>query len=79
MVRRCVRPGRNWDDIDLKVIIDELHSGKIIDTVTQVRWHRARITRNKAIHLNPPPDPPEVQQLIDLLDLSGRDTPPTKR
>jgi hypothetical protein len=69
MVRRRVPPGRNWDEVDLKVIIDELHSGKIIDTVTHVRWHRARVTRNKAIHLNPPPDPPEVQQLIELLDL----------
>ena len=79
MVRRRVPPGRNRDDIDLRVIINELRRDEIIDTFTQVRWHRARITRNQAIHMNPPPDPSEVEQLIGLLDLAARDPAPTKR
>jgi hypothetical protein len=79
MVRGRVPPGRNWDDIDLKVIINELRREEIIDTFTQVRWHRARITRNQAIHMNPPPDPSEVEQLIGLLDLAVRDQAPAKR
>jgi hypothetical protein len=79
MVRRCVPPSKNWDEIDLKVIINELRREEIIDTVTQLRWHRARITRNQAIHMNPPPEPSEVEQLIGLLDLSARDQAPTKR
>jgi hypothetical protein len=72
MVRRHVPPGADRDDADLKDIIDELRRKGIIDTATQVKWHRARITRNQAIHMNPPPDRADVQALIDLLDLSPR-------
>jgi hypothetical protein len=68
MVRELVPRGGNWDDKDLKGVIDELYNEKIIDNLTHGKWQRARRTRNKAIHMNPPPNPPEVKQLIDLLD-----------
>jgi hypothetical protein len=74
MVRQRVPRAKNWDNRDLEPIIDDLHNDGIIDTATKFRWHRARITRNKAIHLNPPPDPVDVQRLVELLDLSARET-----
>jgi hypothetical protein len=62
---------RTWGRKDLEVVIDELHSEEIIDTLTKGSWQKARLTRNKAIHMNPPPTSSEVKQLIDLLDLSA--------
>jgi hypothetical protein len=53
MVRGSVPQGRNWDDVDLGVLIDRLRREEIIDIVTHRRWNEARITRNMAIHLNP--------------------------
>ncbi|HLK85032.1 MAG TPA: hypothetical protein VKT27_00875 [Candidatus Binataceae bacterium] len=73
MVRRYVPAGTNWDDVDFKDVINELYRRGTIDTATQVKWHRARITRNQAIHMNPLPDSSEVKKLLDLLDLSGRE------
>ena len=55
-------------------IIDELRNQGIIDALTHGTWQLARRTRNKAIHMNPPPSLPEVKQLIEVLDLSARET-----
>lgn len=68
MVWARVPRDKDWNDKDLKAIIDELYNEKIIDTLTHGLWQRARRTRNKAIHMNPSPDLPEVEQLIKLLD-----------
>lgn len=70
MVRKRVPRNRDWGDKDLEAIIDDLKKEKIIDALTQGIWQRARVTRNKAIHMNPPPNPTGVKQLIDLLDPS---------
>jgi len=67
-VRDQMPRNKNWDDKDLKSVIDELEDMKIIDGLTHGIWQRARRTRNKAIHMNPPPSPREVEDLIKLLD-----------
>jgi hypothetical protein len=72
MVRKRVPRGKDWDKKDLLQIIDELQSQGAIDNITRGKWHWARITRNKAMHMNPPPTFPEVKQLVGLLDLSDR-------
>lgn len=79
MVWGRVPRNKDWNDKDLRAIIDELRSEKIIDTLTHGLWQRARRTRNKAIHMNPPPSPPEVEQLIGLLDLSPLKPAPRTR
>ncbi len=79
MVRRRVPQGRNWDDVDLGVLIDRLRREEIIDIVTHRRWDEARITRNMAIHLNPRLERKKVQELIELLDLSAPDPAPPNR
>jgi hypothetical protein len=79
MVRQRVPKRRDWDDRELKTIIDELYSEGIINTLTHGRWQRARHTRNEAIHMNPPPTPEKVKQLIELLDLSAPDPAPSRR
>jgi len=68
MVRGRVPRSKDWDDNDLKSVIDELYTEKIIDSLTHGRWQRARRTRNKAVHMNPRPSPAEVEQLIRLFD-----------
>lgn len=73
MVRERVPHSKNWDDKDLIEIIDGLYNEGTIDTVTRGIWHRARLTRNKAMHMNPPPTFPEAQQLVELLHVSARD------
>ncbi|HYL58086.1 MAG TPA: DUF4145 domain-containing protein [Candidatus Acidoferrales bacterium] len=79
MVCKRVPRRRDWDDRELEAIIDDLHSEGIIDDLTHGKWDRARKTRNRAIHMNPPPTFEKVSQLIDLLDLSAPDPLPTKR
>jgi len=79
LVRKCVPASKNWDDKDLKTIIDDPRNEGIIDDLTQGKWQKARRTRNKAIHMNPAPTSPEVAQLIDLLDLSTPELPPPTR
>ncbi len=79
MVRERVPKGTNYDDKDLKAIIDELHNQGIIDALTHGTWQLARRTRNKAIHMNPSPSLPEVKQLIEVLDVSAPGLARTKR
>jgi hypothetical protein len=79
MVRSRVPSDKNWDDKELGVIINELQREGIIDTAERFRWHGARITRNKAIHMNPPPTREEVNQLIELLDLCVYEPAPVRR
>ena len=67
MVRDQAPRNKEWGDRDLKSVIDELKYMKIIDDLTHGLWQRARRTRNKAIHMNPPPSPQEVHDLIKLL------------
>ena len=68
MVRDRAPRSKGWGDKDLKAVIDELRNEQIIDVLEHGIWQRARRTRNKAIHMNPPPSPAEVEQLIRLLD-----------
>ncbi|HUY20306.1 MAG TPA: CopG family antitoxin [Candidatus Binataceae bacterium] len=79
MVRKRGPRGKDWDEKELKVIIDELYSDGVIDDLTHGKWQQARHTRNKAIHMNPPPTPEKVKQLIELLDLSTPDPAPARR
>ena len=79
MVRSRMPSDGNWDEVDLRELIYELERKGIIDTVTRVKWQRARKTRNQAIHMNPPPERAEVKALIDLLDLSPREPGHAKR
>lgn len=71
MVRKRVPRNENSDDKDLKAIIDELGKEKIVDALTRGKWQRARLIRNRAIHMNPPPNFTDVKWLIELLDLSA--------
>jgi hypothetical protein len=68
LVRKRVPRNKDWDDKDLGPIIDELYEEKIIDNLTHGLWQKARLTRNKAIHMNPRLDPTDVKRLIELLD-----------
>ncbi len=70
MVRKQVPRNENWEDKDLKAIIDDLGKEKIIGPLTHGRWQRARLIRNRAIHMNPPPNSAHVKSLIELLDVS---------
>ncbi len=79
MVWERVPRNKDWDDKDLKAIIHELYSENIVNALMHGMWQRARRTRNKAIHMNPPPNPPEVEQLIGLLDLSPLKPAPRRR
>ncbi len=79
MVRERVPRRTDWDDKELKAVIDELYSNGIIDNLTHGKWDRARKTRNKAIHMNPTPTFEKVSQLIDLLELSAPDSGAARR
>lgn len=79
MVRKRVPRRRDWDDKELEAIINDLYSDGIIDDLTHGKWDRARKTRNRAIHMNPPPTFDRVSQLVDLLDLSAPDPAPARR
>lgn len=50
---------------DLAVVIESLHGEGRIDSVTKGYWHRARITRNKALHDHVRLDERSVSDLID--------------
>jgi len=71
MVRKRAPRGKDWDEKDLFEIIEELHNEGTIDNSRRGIWQQARIIRNRAIHMNPPPTFPQVKQLIGLLNLSA--------
>lgn len=61
----------NSDEVDLKTLIDKLHTEGVIDPLTRGRWHAARRVRNRAIHGVDSPTLPEVQRLLAELNQAG--------
>ena len=70
MIRSLAPKGEAWDRRDLRGVIEELHNNKDIRTFTYGEWDLGRITRNRAIHLNPPPTEQQAKHLIALLGFS---------
>ena len=68
MVRaRVADLGTNYLDQDLKTLIDDLRDSGAIDDLTTGHWHKARRTRNRAIHGNDEPSHNELNSLLKLL------------
>src|SRR5712692_5568669 len=69
MVRRRAPRDRqeNWDEYDLRTLINELCQKGFIDQRTRGEWDEARRIRNRAIHDEVLPTRPAVEYLLEVL------------
>jgi hypothetical protein len=59
--------GDEYDDKDLKTLIDDLWSNGRIKDPIRGQWHKARRVRNRAIHNKGNPTHNDLKSLLDLL------------